>query len=94
MVEIKKKCWPEFFDKFCSGERIFELRLADFDLKEGDVLVMEEFDSETKKYTGRAARFRCKRVEHSAQNPLQFYNIDDVKKNGFWIIQMERDVSS
>ena len=42
MAIIKKKCWPEFFKKFCSGERTFELRLADFDLKDGDILFFEE----------------------------------------------------
>jgi len=91
MAEIRKKCWPEFFEKFVSGERTFELRLADFDLKNGDVLVFEEYNPETKEYTGRKARFKCKRVEHSAQNPLQFYQVDDVKKCGFWIIQLEKE---
>lgn len=91
MAIIKKKCWPEWFDKFCSGKRTFELRLADFDLKDGDTLVMEEYNPETKEYTGRTASFRCARVEHSAQNPLQFYNIEDVKKFGFWIIQLKKE---
>lgn len=48
MVIIKKKCWPEFFEKFCSGERTFELRLADFDLKTGDILLFEEYDPKDK----------------------------------------------
>ena len=90
MAIIKKKCWPEFFEKFCSGERKFELRLADFKLETDDILVMEEFNPETKQYTGRKASFKCKRVEHSAQNPLQFYKIEDVEKHGFWIIQLEK----
>ena len=90
MATIEKKCWPEFFEKFVSGERTLELRLADFDLKEGDTIIMKEYNPETKQYTGRKAEFSCKRVEHSAQNPLQFYNIDDVKKHGFWIIQLEK----
>lgn len=90
MAIIKKKAWPEFFEKFCSGERKFELRLADFKVESGDILVMEEFDPEIRQYTGKAS-FRCKRVEHSAQNPLQFYKIEDVKKHGFWIIQLEKN---
>ena len=92
MVIIVKKCWPEYFDMFCSGERTFELRLADFNLKTGDILVFEEFDPKTKQYTGRKAKFSCKKVEHSAQNPLQFYDVDDVKKHGFWIIELEKKV--
>ncbi|MFH1171209.1 MAG: DUF3850 domain-containing protein [bacterium] len=90
MKTIKKKCWPEFFEKFCSGERQLELRLADFDLGEGDTLQFEEYNPETKSYTGRTASFFCKRVEHSAQNPLQFYRDEDVKKKGFWIIELEK----
>lgn len=87
---IKKKCWPEFYEKFCSGERQFELRLADFDLKSGDTLVFEEYDPKTKTYSGRSASFVCARVERSAQNPLQFYKPEDVMQKGFWIIKLER----
>jgi len=90
MPIIKKKCWPEWFDKFCSGERTFELRLADFDLKDNDILSFEEYDPKTKKYTGRVANFKCSKVEHSAQNPLQFYDIKDVEKYGFWIIKLDK----
>ena len=90
MAIIRNKCWPEWYGKFISGERTFELRLADFDLKDGDTIMMQEYDPETKTYTGREASFLCKRVEKSAQNPLQFYNIDDVKRHGFWIINLEK----
>lgn len=90
MAIIKKKCWSEWFDKFCSGERTFELRLADFDLKDGDTIIMEEYNPETKQYTGRQASFLCRKVERSAQNPLQFYKVEDVEKYGFWIIKMEK----
>ncbi len=90
MVVIRKKCWPEWFEKFCSRERTFELRLADFDLKTGDVLVFEEYDPVTKAYTGRKASFKCKKVERSAQVPLQFYEVGEVKKHGFWIIELEK----
>jgi hypothetical protein len=79
---------------FVSGQRQFELRLADFDLKTGDTLLFEEYDPKKKKYTGRQASFNCTRVEHSAKNPLQFYQVKDVKKHGFWIIKLERDEKS
>ena len=35
-----------------SGKKKFELRLADFDINEGDNLVLEEWDPKTKEYTG------------------------------------------
>ena len=91
MAIIKKKCWPEWFEKFCSGEKVLELRLADFDLKINDILILEEYNPETKKYTGRKASFKCKKVERSAQDPLQFYKVEDVKKHGFWIIELEKE---
>ena len=91
MAIIKKKCWPEWFEKFVSGERTLELRLADFDLEEGDTLVLEEYNPETKQHTGRQASFNCKKVERSAQDPLQLYRVEDVRKHGFWIVGLEKE---
>ena len=86
MAVVRKKCWLEWFEKFCSGERTFELRLADFDLKTDDTLILEEYNPETKQYTGRSAAFKCKKVEHSARDPLQFYKVEDVRKCGFGLL--------
>lgn len=53
MPLIHKKIWSKYFELVKAGKKRFELRLADFDVEEGDVLVLEEWDPETKKYTGR-----------------------------------------
>ena len=66
------------------------MRLADFEMKAGDILIMEEYNPERKEYTGRKAEFKCKKVEHSAKDPLQFYKVEDVRKHGFWIIELEK----
>ena len=50
---IEKKVWPEFFTKLQSGDKTFELRLADFDCNPGDTLLLKEWDPATKEYTGR-----------------------------------------
>ncbi|MFA4817374.1 MAG: DUF3850 domain-containing protein [Parcubacteria group bacterium] len=42
MVTIHKKVWKEYFEEIISGEKKFELRLADFEVKKGDTLVLEE----------------------------------------------------
>ncbi len=42
MATIKKKIWPKFFNLVASGKKRFELRLADFDIKEGDTFVLKE----------------------------------------------------
>ena len=48
MAIIKKKIWPEYFELVSSGKKKFELRLADFDVKEGDALSLEEWDPKTR----------------------------------------------
>ena len=54
MAIVKKKIWPEYFEEVASGKKKFELRLNDFDINEGDTLVLEEWDPNTKSYTGRS----------------------------------------
>ncbi len=83
-MKIKKKVWPEFFDKLLSGEKQFELRLADFELKAGDVLVLEEYDPKTKAYTGRKIEKRCRSV--MKVNPMEFYSADEIKRHGLYLI--------
>lgn len=88
MAQIKKKCWPEWFEKFQSGERTMEVRLADFSLREGDELVMQEYDPKTKQYSGRELSFVCSRVEKTT--PLTFYTLDDLQKYGMYIVDLQK----
>jgi ribosomal protein S17 len=53
MRKIEKKAWPEYFQAIVEGKKNFEVRLADFDCKEGDILVLREWDPKRKEYTGR-----------------------------------------
>jgi len=53
MATIHKKVWLEYFEQIISGKKKFELRLADFEVNEGDILVLEEWDNKKKEYTGR-----------------------------------------
>ena len=53
MATIHKKVWREYFEKIISGKKKLELRLADFEINEGDTLVLEEWDKDKRKYTGR-----------------------------------------
>lgn len=84
---VKKKIWPEYFDLVSSGKKKFELRMNDFDVNEGDTIVLEEWDPKTKQYTGR-------KIEKKASYILKFKLNDfdqkeDIEKNGLVIIQME-----
>lgn len=40
MAVIKKKIWPQYFDEVANGKKKFELRLADFDIAEGDTFIL------------------------------------------------------
>ena len=87
MAIIKKKIWPAYFELVSTGKKKFELRLADFDVKEGDTLVLEEWDPETKEYTGR-------KIEKKVNYVLKF-NLDDfgqkdeIEKKGLYVIQFD-----
>ena len=83
-MRIEKKVWPKFFQKILDGDKTFELRLADFECKPGDILVLKEWDPETKKYTGRVLE---KRVTYVIKTKvIKFWPEEDVEKYGFQII--------
>jgi len=69
------------------GKKNFELRLADFDINEGDDLILEEYDLKTKKYTGRKIKKKAWNI--IKVNPTQMNDIDDIKKFGFYIIEIK-----
>lgn len=86
MAVIKKKIWPKFFELVRSGKKNFELRVADFKIKEGDILVLEEWDPKKKAYTGRRLR---KKVGYILKFSLNsFGQKDKIEKNGLYVIQI------
>ncbi len=87
MTEIKKKVWPEYFQLILNGKKKVELRLADFNINEGDTLILEEYDPETNTYTGR--RIKKKAISIIKFNPTRMHRIGDIKRYGFYIIEME-----
>ncbi|MBM2817682.1 MAG: hypothetical protein HW401_272 [Parcubacteria group bacterium] len=84
---IRKKAWPKIFEDVLSGKKKFDLRLADFDISEGDTLILEEWNPETKEYTG-------KKLEKKVGYILKF-NLDkfgqkkEVLEKGLYVIQLE-----
>lgn len=84
---IKKKIWPEFFNLIKSGKKRFDLRVANFDIKEGDTLVLEEWDPQIKAYTGRKI---TKKVGYILRFKLNdFGQEEEIKKHGLCVIQLE-----
>lgn len=89
MAIIKKKTWPEYFEAVLSGKKKYDLRLNDFDVNVGDVLVLEEWDPKTKKYTGRKIE---KKITYIGKFKIDDYftnSEQEIKEKGFQIMSLE-----
>lgn len=86
-MTIKKKTWPEYFEKIVSGEKTFDCRIADFDIKEGDEIIFEEYDPDKKKYTGRSI---SKIISYVGKTKWwKFFDQKDVDKYGYIIMSLK-----
>lgn len=52
-MKHKLKTWTPFFNDVIERRKLFELRLNDRGFQVGDVLVLQEWNSDTHEYTGR-----------------------------------------
>lgn len=50
------KTWPGYFALVASGRKNFEARVNDRVFREGDTLILREYNPDTKEYTGRSVR--------------------------------------
>lgn len=83
-MNIEKKVWPRYFESILKGDKTFEIRLADFDVKEGDTLILKEWDPKTNEYTGRTIE---KVVTYIANTKnIAFWTKEQVEKNGLYIL--------
>ncbi|MBI2550936.1 DUF3850 domain-containing protein [Candidatus Uhrbacteria bacterium] len=89
MSLVTKKVWPQFFQAITDGKKTFELRLNDFPLKEGDTLRLEEWDPETKAYTGRFLQKQVKGIIKLTMDDLaKFWPREEIEKKGFQVISI------
>ncbi|MDP3964508.1 MAG: DUF3850 domain-containing protein [bacterium] len=87
MNTIVKKCWPGFFQFIVDGKKKFDLRVADFDIAEGDQLKLKEWDPKNNSYTGREVTVQVTYVLKTASQRL--WSKEDVDQYGFQVIQFE-----
>lgn len=83
---ISKKIYPWSFDGILSGEKTFELRLADWDCEPGDILELVEITEETRKATGRVMRKRVGTITKTKK--IDYWPPEDVEKYGYQIISL------
>lgn len=82
-----KKVWPEYFDSILTGQKPFELRLADWKCEEGDEIVLQEWNPDTKEYTGREIRKKVSFVIRTKE--LSFWSKEEIEKHGFQVIGLQ-----
>jgi hypothetical protein len=88
MAIIKKKAWPEYFEAVSSGKKNFDLRINDFEVSEGDTLILEEWDPKTKSYTGRSIEKKVIYVAKFKIDPV-FLPEEAVKEKGIVVASLE-----
>ena len=88
MAIVEKKVWPNYFDDVVSGKKNFDLRLNDFEISEGDTLVLKEWDPRTSSYTGREIE---KKVTYVASFDLDslFWPKEEIIEKGIKIVSLE-----
>ncbi|HLC89088.1 MAG TPA: DUF3850 domain-containing protein [Candidatus Nanoarchaeia archaeon] len=88
-MKIEKKIWPKYFEKVLSGEKTFEIRLADWDCQADDILVLKEWDPDKARYTGRKIEKLVGYVARIKPLQLPFWSADEVEKYGLQIISLK-----
>jgi Domain of unknown function (DUF3850) len=86
-MRVEKKVTPDFFAKLISGNYKFDIRLADFLVNPGDVMVLREWDPEKKEYTGQVIDKEVVGVIRTKE--LDFWSKEDVDNFGLQIISFE-----
>ena len=87
IMKIEKKVLLEYFKKVLSGEKKFELRLADWECRPGDILVLKEWNPATKQYTGRQIEKEVGYVIKTKECKL--FPEEVIEKYGYQIISLK-----
>ncbi len=86
-MKIKKKTWMPYFQEIMDGKKTFDARLANFDCRVGDILVLEEYDQKKKEYTGRVIE---KEVTFILNTKTQkFWKQSEIQKQGLLIFSFK-----
>jgi hypothetical protein len=87
MAIIKKKIWPSYFALILKGLKKYEVRLGNFNVQPGDTLILQEWDPDTRKYSGREMRKNVTLVLKTKD--LEFWPPEETEKYGYQIISFE-----
>jgi hypothetical protein len=86
MKEIIKKCDKNIFEKIVSGQKKFEVRLGNFEGREGDLIILKECELGDGHETGREIR---KRIGFTIKTKdMPWWSDEEKNKHGFVIMQL------
>jgi len=87
MRTVEKKVKPPHFEAILAGKKTFELRLDDFEIHEGDTLLLREWDPQTKSYTGRELSKEVGYIGKIAELS-KFWTREEIEKHGLQVISL------
>jgi hypothetical protein len=83
-MRIEKKIWPKEYKEIELGLKTFEVRLADFECRPGDVLVLREWDPKKLAYTGKVLERKVTSVVKTKDLP--FWPAEVAERHGLQVI--------
>ena len=90
MKYISKKTWPEYFQLMVDGHKNTDIRLADFEIERGDIIIFQEWNPIDEVYTGRQLSKIV--VNVNTVHLGIFHTLDEIEAFGHHIIETKANV--
>ena len=87
MATIEKKMRPEFFESVLSGSNHVEIRVANFEVRAGDTILLREWNPKTKSYTGRSVEKTVSFVNKFGLENIG--DVDEILEKGLYLMELE-----
>lgn len=83
---VIKKCDPDLFDMILRGEKNIDIRLHEFDVQDGWILRLEEYDRDAQKYSARVLERVI--IHHYSIKPTLWFAIKDIEEKGLIVMEL------
>jgi len=90
MKIIELKTWPEYFIAVKLGTKTFEYRKNDRDFQEDDLLILKEYNPETKEYSGHTQLVQVRKVYNGIPGLPADYCIMEIRNAKIELIKGEK----
>jgi len=68
------KTWPEYYEAIITGRKKFEVRINDRNFQVGDRLLLQEWNPQTKEYTG---RYTARKITYIMREGNEFLSLGE-----------------